>query len=453
MNLHHLLTERERSGKPIRIGLIGAGRFGTMYLSQARNIPGVRMAAVADLDTGRAREAFRLVDWPQERLVDSVRDIGPDQTAIISDATELIHADLDVVVEATGNPIVGIRHAVEAMESGKHVIMVTVEADALAGPALARRAEKNGVVYSLAYGDQPALIVELVDWARSSGFDVVCAGKGAKYLPGYHQMNPDNVWDHWEFSEELKQSGQLNPYMHTSFRDGTKAAIEMAAVANAAGLKPGDGGLTFSPGNLEEIATVCRPGAAGGALELEGTVDVMSSYTREGEWIPHNTQEGVFVVVKANNDYGVSCFREYPWHADPTGEYAALYRPYHYVGMELNMSIANAVLRGVATGAPAGFYADVVATAKKDLAAGDVLDGEGGFAVYGKLVPAAASVSSGYLPVALAHHVTLKNPVGEGEAVRWEDVDIDQSMAQALELRRETESLAQEPPQLLRADA
>jgi predicted homoserine dehydrogenase-like protein len=293
----------------------------------------------------------------------------------------------------------------------------------------------------MAYGDQPALIIELVDWARTSGFDVVCAGKGAKYLPGYHQMNPDNVWEHWEFSDELKASGQLNPFMHTSFRDGTKAAIEMAAVANAAALRPGENGLTFTPGDLEEIATVCRPQEVGGALEHEGTVDVMSSYTREGDWIPHNTQEGVFVVVKATNAYVSSCFTEYPWHPDPTGQYAALYRPYHYVGLELNMSIANAVLRGIPTGAPIGFHADVVATAKKDLAAGDVLDGEGGFAVYGKLVPAQTSVDEGYLPVALAHHVPLKNAVAQGESVRWSDVEIDESLAQALELRRETEAL------------
>ncbi|MGB4136086.1 MAG: Gfo/Idh/MocA family oxidoreductase [Microbacterium sp.] len=442
MNLHELLRDRETEGRPIRVGLIGSGRFGTMYLSQARNIPGVRVVGVADINVARARESFARVGWPEEDLVDSVADLAPGRTAIVADAMELIGADLDVIVEATGNPVVGITHALAAMEAGKHVMMVTVEADALAGPALAQRAKEAGVVYALAYGDQPALIIELVDWARTSGFDVVCAGKGAKYLPGYHQMNPDNVWEHWEFSDELKASGQLNPFMHTSFRDGTKAAIEMAAVANAARLRPGENGLTFTPGDLEQIATVCRPQSVGGALELEGTVDVMSSYTREGDWIPHNTQEGVFVVVKATNEYVSSCFTEYPWHPDPTGQYAALYRPYHYVGLELNMSIANAVLRGVATGAPAGFYADVVATAKKDLVAGDMLDGEGGFAVYGKLVPAETSVREGYLPVALAHHVPLRNPVAQGESVRWSDVEIDDSLAQALELRRETEALA-----------
>ena len=442
MNLHELLKEREAQGQPIRVGLIGSGRFGTMYLAQARNIPGVRVLAIADINTARARESLARVGWPEGDVVDSVDDLTDGKTAVIADAMDLFRTDIDVIVEATGNPIVGIKHALAAIDSGKHVMMVTVEADALAGPALAKRAKDAGLVYSMAFGDQPALIWELVDWARTSGFDVVCAGKGAKYLPGYNQMNPDNVWDHWEFSDELKQSGQLNPYMHTSFRDGTKAAIEMAAVANAAGLVPGDGGLSFTPGNLEEIATVCRPESAGGVLSHEGTVDVMSSYTREGDWIPHNTQEGVFVVVKATNEYVSGCFQEYPWHPDPSGQYAALYRPYHYVGLELNVSIANAVLRGVATGTAVGFTADVVATAKKDLAAGDTLDGEGGFAVYGKLVSARTSVAEGYLPVALAHHVPLKNDIKQGESVRWDDVEIDDSLAQAIELRRETEALA-----------
>jgi predicted homoserine dehydrogenase-like protein len=442
VNLHSLLEQRERDGRPIRVGLIGAGRFGTMYLAQARNIPGVHVVGIADINVDRAKGALALVDWPAEAVAADIDAAIADRTTVVlPDAASLFDADIDVIVEATGNPIIGVDHALRAIATGKHIMMVTVEADALAGPALARRAAEAGVVYSMAYGDQPALIMELVDWARTSGFDVVCAGKGAKYLEHYHEMNPDNVWDNWEFSKELTDSGQLNPYMHTSFRDGTKASIEMAAVANAAGLVPSDEGLTFTPGNVEEIATICRPSSVGGVLAREGSVDVMSSVTRTGEWIPFNTQEGVFVVVKATNQYVSGCFTEYPWHPDPTGQYAALYRPYHYVGLELNISIANAVLRGVATGSPRGFYGDVVATAKKDLTAGELLDGEGGYTVWGKLVSAETSVHNHLLPVALAHHVPLKNDVPKGQSVSWDDVVIDESLATALELRRETEAL------------
>jgi len=445
VNLHKLLSDREQDGRPVRVGLIGAGRYGTMYLAQANNIPGIHVVAIADINVKRAEGAFELVGWPKDQIAPDIATALRDRTTtIVANADELFDVDIDVIVEATGNPIVGVKHALRAIETKKHIIMVTVEADALAGPALAKRAEAAGVVYSMAYGDQPALIMELVDWARTSGFDVVCAGKGAKFLEHYHEMNPDNVWENWEFSKELTDSGQLNPNMHTSFRDGTKAAIEMAAVANGAGLVPSDTGLTFTPGDVEEIATICRPADVGGALAHEGTVDVMSSVNRDGTWIPHNTQEGVFVVVKATNAYVSGCFNEYPWHPDPTGQYAALYRPYHYVGLELNVSIANAALRGIATGSPVGFFGDVVATAKKDLKAGEYLDGEGGYTVWGQLVSARHSVAIGALPVALAHHVELRNDIPKGATVRWEDIIMDDSLAQAFDLRRETEALVAE---------
>ncbi|GAA1727208.1 NAD(P)H-dependent oxidoreductase [Brachybacterium phenoliresistens] len=442
MNLHELLRARQDAGTPIRVGLIGAGRYGTMFLAQVRNTPGMHVVAIADINTQRAQGALELVDWPAEAVAGSIDEaLAGGGTAVIPDAAALLDADVDVVVEATGNPIVGTKHALHAIRTGKHIIMVTVEADALCGPALAAEAEKAGVVYSLAYGDQPALIWELVDWARTSGFTVTCAGKGAKYLEHYHQMNPDNVWENWEFSKELTDSGQLNPYMHTSFRDGTKAAIEMAAVANAAALQPSDEGLSFTPGDVEQIATICRPAADGGVLAHNGSVDVMSSVTRDGDWIEHNTQEGVFVVVEATNDYVSGCFTEYPWHPDPSGRYAALYRPYHYVGLELGVSIANAALRGVATGRPVGFYADVVATAKKDLEPGETLDGEGGFCVWGKLMSAPTSVARNALPVAFAHGIVLKRAVPAGEVVTWDDVEEPVGMDEAVAMRRETVAL------------
>lgn len=445
MNITQLLQQRADEGTPIRVGLIGAGRYGTMYLSQVQNIPGIHVVGMADINVPRAQNALKLVDWPADRVAETVEEaLATGKTAVVDDAYKLLEADLDVIVEATGNPVAGTRHTLKAIETGKHTILVTVEADAMCGPALAKRAEKAGVVVSMAYGDQPSLIWELIDWARSNGFQVACAGKGAKYLPHYHQMNPDNVWDFWEFPKELTDSGQLNPNLHTSFRDGTKAAIEMAAVSNAARLTPSDDGLTFSPGNVEEIATVCRPKAIGGALAHDGSVDVMSSVTREGDLIPFNTQEGVFVVVKAHNDYTAGCFAQYPWHPDPTGQYAALYRPYHYIGLELNTSIAHAAIRGVPTGAAVGFYADVVACAKKDLTAGDVLDGEGGFAVWGKLISAKKSVKIDALPVALAHHVPLKRDVAQGEIVTWADVDFVDGLEDILELRNETKALVAE---------
>lgn len=441
MNLHEALRGREAEGAPVRVGIIGAGRFGTMFLAHVHTTPGIHVVGVADLDVGRAREALRLAGWPPDEYAGDVEEaLRSRATAVLDDAVELIGAPVDVVVEATGNPVVGINHALRAIDAGRDIVMVNVEADALAGPALAARARSAGVVYSLAYGDQPAMTWELVDWARTSGFELVCAGKGTKYLPHYHGLNPDNVWDAWEFSPELTQSGQLNPAMHTSFRDGTKAAIEMAAVANAAGLSPADGGLAFPPASNSDLASICRPREDGGTLERWPTVEVVSSVDREGNWLPDHLQEGVFVVVKAPNAYVRRCMAEYAWQADDTHQYVAMYRPLHFVGLELNVTIASAALRREATGAAAHFAADVVSVAKKPLRAGDVLDGEGGFAVWGRLMPAGLSLEKRALPIGLAHGVPLVRDVAQGAVVTRDDVDLAGG-GQAMEIRRETEAL------------
>ena len=175
MNLSRLAAERLATKGPVGVAVIGAGKFGSMFLSQAPTSPGLRVAAIADLDVERARSACRHVGWDEGRIA---------ACAFVDDGAEAIgRDDVEVVVEVTGNPAAGIRHALAAIEAGKHIVMVNVEADVLAGPALAARARAAGVVYSMAYGDQPALVAELVDWARAAGFEVIAAGKGTKYLP------------------------------------------------------------------------------------------------------------------------------------------------------------------------------------------------------------------------------------------------------------------------------
>jgi predicted homoserine dehydrogenase-like protein len=442
VNLHQLLRRREADGAPIRIALIGAGRFGTMFLSQVRSTPGLHVVGIADLNAQRAHDQLRRIGWTDADLAEDVAQaLAARRTVVTTDATTLIEAPVDVVVEATGNPETGIDHALRTIAAGHHIVMVNVEADVLAGPALARRAREAGVVYSLAYGDQPAMICELVDWARTCGFEVVCAGKGTKYLPEFLTLNPDTVWSAWaEFSEELTSSGQLNAYMHTSFRDGTKAAIEMAAVANAAILRPGDDGLAFPPAETGELATVCRPRSDGGTLQHSGTVEVVSSVDASGAWLPGHIQEGVFVVVRAPNDYTSGCFGEYLWSADDGHRHIAMYKPFHLIGFELGITIANVALNGVPTGAPEAFCADVVAVAKTALRSGSVLDGEGGFAVRGKLIPADESLRRKALPIGLAHFPLVRD-VAEGAVVTWDDVEV-RADPQVLRLREETTQLS-----------
>ncbi|MGH8744142.1 MAG: NAD(P)H-dependent oxidoreductase, partial [Burkholderiales bacterium] len=388
MNLRRLLNQRAESGKPLRIGLIGAGKFGSMFLAQARRMPGIHLMAVADLAPTRAHDALRRVGWTDEQFgAKSFSEaLKRGTTHVGDDAAALIAAKgMEIAIDATGIPATGIRHVLECCQQGKHIIMVNVEADALAGPLLARRAKQAGIIYSLAYGDQPALICELVDWARTAGFEVTAAGKGTKYLPAYHGSTPDTVWGHYGFSEEMVERGDFNAQMFNSFLDGTKSAIEMAAVANAAGLDPAAQGLSFPPCGVDELPQVLRPKSEGGVLERSGMVEVVSSLKRDGTPVARDLRWGVYVVFKAPSDYASRCFKEYGLATDDSGRYSAMYKPYHLIGLELGISVASVGLRNEPTGTPDDFRGDVVAVAKRDLKAGEVLDGEGGYTVYGKL--------------------------------------------------------------------
>ncbi len=429
MNLHAKLVEREAQGQPLRVGLIGAGKFGSMYLSQVRRTPGVRLTAVADLDEARARASLRRVGWSDGELA---------SVAYVASGLALIgRDDVEIVIDATGSPSAGIAHVLACCERRRHIVMVNVEADALAGPLLARRARAAGIVYSLAYGDQPALICEMVDWARACGFEVIAAGKGTKYLPAYHASTPATVWGHYGISPEDAHQGGLNARMFNSFLDGTKSAIEMCAVSNATGLAA-PAGLLFPPCGVDDLPRVLRPREDGGELAQRGQVEVVSSLERDGRAVLRDLRWGVYVTFAGGSDYVQRCFREYGLVTDPDGRYTALYKPYHLIGLELGISVASIGLRGEATGSPAAFRADVVATAKRDLRAGEALDGEGGFTVYGRLMPARQSLAQGALPLGLAHGVRLLRDVPAGAMLGWSDVDVDGSQL-AVQTRREME--------------
>jgi predicted homoserine dehydrogenase-like protein len=364
---------------------------------------------IADLDPVRAKAACRIVGWSYDAI--AATTFTDDGSAVAE------HGGVEVVIEATGSPAAGIRHARAAIRAGKHIVMVNVEADVLAGPLLAREARAAGLVYAMAYGDQPALVAEMVDWARTCGFAVVAAGKGTKYLPAYHASTPDTVWDHYGLTPQAAAAAGMNPQMFNSFLDGTKSAIEMAAIANACDLAAPDDGLAFPPCGADDLQHVLRPTADGGVLAGRGVVEVVSSLGRDGSRVERDLRWGVYVVFEAPNDYAAACFAQYGLPTDQTGRFAALYRPYHLIGLELNVSIVNAVLRGEPTGHTRDWRGDVVAVAKRDLKAGERLDGEGGFTVWGKLVPAARSAAMAALPIGLAHAVTLTRDVPAGTII------------------------------------
>jgi predicted homoserine dehydrogenase-like protein len=442
MNLYSMLSQREAQGKPVGVGLIGAGKFGTMFLSQARGTTGMHVLGIADLSPQRARNALKTACWPQAQYSAASFDEARKSRAthILDDAMTLIaEPGIEVIVEATGDPRSGIKHCLAAIAAGKHVVMVNVEADVVAGPLLAAKARAAGVVYSLAWGDQPALICEHIDWARACGFKVVAAGKGTRYHPTYHQSTPENVWGILTQYLQIADPKSINLKMFNSFVDGTKSGIEMSAVCNAAGLVPQAEGLKFPPASRFELAEICKPSADGGSLDFPGTTEVVSSLRRDMSEIPHHLTMGTYVVFEADNDYARRCFKEYHTLPDSSGRYASLYRPTHMIGLELGISIASAALRREPTGAPIAFNADVVATAKRPLLAGEMLDGEGGFCVWGKQTPATTSIKEGYLPLGLAHNVKLKRDIAEGQRLKWSDVEIDETDL-AVTVRREMEA-------------
>jgi predicted homoserine dehydrogenase-like protein len=443
MNLQTLLAARVDAGKPVRVGLIGAGKFGSMFLAQVPSIGGLEIAVIADRDVERAKTACRTVGWDASRIA---------RTRFVDRGSEAIGDErVEVAIEATGDPGAGIAHALEAIEAGKHIVMVNVEADALAGALLARKARAAGVIYSMAYGDQPALIAEMVDWARSAGFQIAAAGKGTKYLPAYHTVTPDGVWEHYGLTGAKAKAAGMNSQMFNSFLDGTKSAIEMAAVANACALDVPQDGLYFPPCGADELARVLRPKALGGVLDGDGMVEVVSSLARDGSPVARDLRWGVYVVLKAQSDYAAACFKQYGLPTDSTGRYAAMYKPFHLIGLELSISVLNVALRGEPTGSCRAWRGDAVAVAKRALKAGETLDGEGGYTVYAKLIPAARSLERNALPIGLAHHVKVLRDIAAGEIVSAADVALDGTM-QAVRIRRDMEQEARQAGTVMAAE-
>ena len=441
MNLFAKLQEREALEKPIRVGLIGAGKFAAMYLAQVPRTPGVHLVGIADLSPDNAKTNLARVGWnPGSFSADSMEKAFKERTTFISDDWQALvaHPLIDIVIEATGNPVAAVEHILAAFKHGKHVVNVTVEADAFCGPMLAQRAKEARVIYSLAYGDQPALICDLVDWARAAGFPVVAAGRGHKWLPHYAQSTPETVWGYYGLTPEEAKIGGLNPKMFNSFLDGSKPAIEASAVCNATGLTPAPEGLLYPAGSVDQIPELMRPKSEGGVLHHKGQVEVISSLTKEGQTIPYDIRFGVWVVFEGESEYIRRCFSEYGVKTDPSGRYACMYKRWHLIGLEVGISVASVGLRGEPTGCATGWRADAVAVAKKDLHQSEILDGEGGYTVVGRLMPAADSLAQDCLPLGLAHGWKMLRPVAAGQPLKWSDVAFDAKLP-AVKLRREME--------------
>ena len=428
----HLLAERQASGNPIRCAVIGAGKFGGGLIVQLAQCPGIEAAVVADIDPERARAVFASCGLGERVVVaDSaaaiVDAISAGRLAITADPLLAAASDaVDVIVDATGVPEAGALHAVTAIDAGHHIVMVNVEADVTVGAALRRRADAAGVVYTLVDGDQPGCTMHMIEWARTLGFEIVAAGRGTIYYATDRDGTPDTVQERFGFSDEVMRRRTINTKMYNSFRDGTKAQVEMTALANMTGLPPDVRGMHEPSVNLEDVPRQFSLQQEGGLLGRSGVVELANSIATDGQTtLPNPLNMGVFCVIRAEHPFIMEDLAGYGCHAGGDGHNLLLWRPYHLVAVEAPLSIAAAVLYGRPTGAPLPEpTADTIAVAKRDLQAGETIDGGGGYTVNGVIEKAAVSQQERLLPLGLSDGATLTANVARGRAVRYADVEL-----------------------------
>ena len=413
MYLHSKLEDYKKN---INIAFIGCGKFISMFLSQYNQLKKIKIDTIIDLDIERAKSNCIKSGLKKETV---------EKINFVNSLDSILNRNIEIFIEATGNPIAGTLHAYKIIQVKKNIIMVNVEADVLCGKYLSDLAKENNVIYSMAYGDQPSLIIEQIEWARLNGFFVTCAGKGTKYHPSFEYSTPESVWNNYGMTAEQAKKAGMNPKMFNSFVTGDKSSIEMAAVANASGLKCPVNGLTYPPIGVYDIANKLIPKDKGGHIDHEGQVEVISSIDRKKIQIENDLRWGVYIVIKAQNNYVKNCFKEYGMVTDNSGEYSAIWRPYHYVGLELAQSIYSIALDKKPTGYTKFFNADVVSVAKKDLASGEILDGEGGFASRGRLVASKDSIEGKFLPLGLSDGAKTKKSIKKDEFIKIDDVEIN----------------------------
>ena len=414
MYLHSKLQTRS---EPIRVAFIGCGKFVSMFLAQYNQLEKIVIDTIIDINEDQAKKNCLNSGLTK----DTISNIN-----FVNSLDQALDRNIEIFIEATGNPIIGTVHAKKIIDKKKHIILVNVEADITCGKYLSDLAFKNNVVCSMAYGDQPSLILEQIEWARLNGFEVTCAGKGTKYHPSFEYSTPDTVWGHYGLTKERAENESgMNPKMFNSFLCGDKSAIEMCAVSNAADLKCPENGLTFPAIGVYDIAKTMIPKSEGGVIDYDGQVEVISSIDLDKKDVPHDLRWGVYIVLKAQNEYVKNCFKDYGMVTDPSGNYSAIWRPYHYVGLELAQSIYSVALDNKATGFTKNYNADVAAIAKKDLKIGDKLDGEGGFCARGRLITSQKSKKENILPLGLSDNATVKKNINKDELIKLSDVELN----------------------------
>lgn len=446
----HYVQELERrtaDGQTIDVAIVGGGRFGTSVAAQVGQMRGLRLTTLIDIRPLNGREALKAAGWADEQIVEATTPgaaadaIARGQAVYSADPLVACHGTARAVVEVTGVPHVAALVIREALTHGKHVVNVTVEADILLGSYFVDLAERNGVVYTVADGDQPGVTRRLVEWARALGYRIVAAGRGTRFYPTDADGQPEEAFKRYGYSEELVTRRRFNPQMYNSFRDGSKAQIEMTSLANMTGLMPDVRGMHQPSAGIRDLPRLFCPTEYGGLLAREGVVDLCNAVAADGQsLVPDELTSGVFVVLGTDNPilgedlalWGL------PGHA---GRFAGLYRPYHLCAIETPLSILDAVLFGRPTGAPSKVpTADCIAVAKHDLRAGELLDGSGGKLVVGLIEKASIVQDDGLLPLGLAYQAPLIRDIKAGQALTYDDVQLDESLLH-VQLRRRMDAM------------
>lgn len=447
--MRHKLREREDSGERIKVGIIGAGLFSCLTIGQMSRMPGITTSIIADIYRDKAIRGFTKFARRKPTEIVEVDDVETANACIeknvpvtTTDSRVLLESDVDVILESTGSPEAAARHAYEAINRKKHLVNATVEAECVVGPLFSKMAREKGVVYGQAYGDQPAVICELYDWAISTGFNVVAAGEGTAARLEWRHRAPDDALQRFGFSQEEIERLRLNPKMYNSFIDTTKCAVEMVAVCNATGLKPDVRGMHFPLGSREDVPRLLSLKKDGGILENEGIVDVITRVRPDGEQIKNDIRWGVFVVVTTDSEDTRGLFKTYEQLRGGGGKNALVYRPHHLSGLEASISLIRAVLYNEPTGAPlpTAPSAEVLAAAKHTLKPGEMLDGGGGYAVYGVAEKADIAREQNLLPLGLAENIRVVKEIPADGVVSYDDVELNEDSF-LLRLRREQDRI------------
>ena len=406
MNYTEELIKREKDlGRPVRVGLAGAGQMGSGLAAQIGKIPGMELVACADIDLARAENALKLAGIDKiGHNSEASASIENGQGGVVDNAKALAELPIDIVYEATGVPWVGAEVADACIDASKHILMLNVETDVTIGQYLANKANKNGVIYSVANGDEPVACKELYDFSVDLGFEIVCVGKG-KNNPLDQTANPDTCL-------EKATKKKMNPKMLASFEDGSKTMIEMAALANAIGLPPDRVGMNGPVSEVKDLNKTLIPSEDGGVLSGIGRVDYA-----------FGPAPGVFSIVKSDNQTVID---EMEYLSMGAGPYYTFYRPYHLASIEAPRSVGMAIINKEPGLQPTTWIAEVIGHAKKDLVKGDKIDGIGGYASYGVTYPVEQSIE--FVPLGLLEGAEVLEDIKAGDPISKSAVQLPDNL-------------------------